>query len=123
MRRALVVSVVCALAALSVPAAAQEAVDCGDTIEESIRLSESLANCDGDGLVVGASGITIDLGGNTIDGEGDGAGIFNESGHRDVEIRNGTITGFDEGIRIDSPKTTRNELDGLELVSNGVAVL
>lgn len=123
MRKSLIFFAAIALAAAVTPSgSAADSFDCGDVIKESIKLDKSLANCDDDGLIVGASKIVIDLGGHTVDGEGDGAGIFNEKGFRDVVIRNGVITGFEHGVLIDSPKTTANVIDDLELFGNDVAI-
>ena len=60
---------------------------CGATITSDVRLDTDLINCPGNGLVIGASGITIDLRGHTIDGTGDGFGIENPGGYDDVAIR------------------------------------
>ncbi len=43
-------------------------VNCGDTLTHSVKLTADLTNCPGDGLVIGANGITVDLNGHTIDG-------------------------------------------------------
>ncbi|MCL4858862.1 MAG: right-handed parallel beta-helix repeat-containing protein, partial [Caldilineaceae bacterium] len=75
------------------------AVTCGQTLTQSTLLTNDLLNCLGDGLVVGASGITIDLNGRIIDGTGLGVGVRN-SGFSSVTIRNGTIQEFDYGVQI-----------------------
>ncbi len=81
-------------------AAAGPSIQCGDTITTSIRLRANLV-CAGDGLIVDASGITIDLGGFSVTGAGTGRGIgFAETSapHHDVDIRRGTIANFATGI-------------------------
>ena len=77
-------------------------VQCGERITENVRLDSDLRDCDGVGLVVGADGVTVDLGGHTIDGTGRGTGIVNGyggDGRRDVQIRNGTVRDFKIGLR------------------------
>src|SRR4051812_48505646 len=76
-------------------AAGAPAVRCGATITRSTTLTADLPDCPGTGLVIGADGITLDLGGHTISGTnaGGGEGIAND-GHGGVQIRNGTISGF-----------------------------
>ena len=90
---------------------------CGATITTSVRLANDLIDCPGNGLIIGADGITLDLGGHTVDGDGTvrpgcppdeacNVGIVNSTGadgrpgsgpgHRGVTITNGTITGFGE---------------------------
>ena len=44
-------------------------VSCGDVITQDTTLDSDLVNCPGDGVVIGASGITLDLAGHTIDGD------------------------------------------------------
>ena len=69
------------------------ALSCGDTLTSDTTLTANLA-CSGTALVVGADGITIDLNGYTISGDGTGLGIDNTGGYDNVTIKNGTITGF-----------------------------
>jgi parallel beta-helix repeat protein len=98
-------------------------VSCGETITASLRLANSLLDCPGDGLVVGAPNITIDLGGHRIDGvgvEGNGIGIRNEPGQAGVTIRNGLVTQFYEGVRL--VYAAGNSLSGLRLLQNDTGI-
>lgn len=99
-------------------------VQCGETVNESLRLANSLLDCPGDGLVVGAPGITIDLGGHRIDGIGapdsDAAGIRNDPGLAGVTIRNGLVTQFHDGVRL--VFAAGNSLSGLRLLQNDVGI-
>src|SRR5580765_4206880 len=65
---------------------------CGDTITRSVRLAGDVLGCTDAGLVVGAAGITIDLGGHTLAGTNvpKSVGIGND-GHANVRIVNGNI--------------------------------
>lgn len=77
-------------------------VSCGSTINQNTTLTADLNNCPGNGVVIGASGITLDLGGHTIDGDGDdvGNGVDNTQGHDQVTIENGRIREFGTGVRL-----------------------
>jgi parallel beta-helix repeat protein len=86
-------------------------VACGEVLTTSVTLGNSLSACAGDGLVIGASGITVDLNGHSIDGVGLGVGIRND-GHDDVTVRNGAVSQFDHGVVL-SPGTTRNTVAGI----------
>jgi hypothetical protein len=59
-----------------------------------VVLTHDLLGCRGDGLVVGASGITIDLGGHTVAGtvSDDSVGIRN-AGRAHVLVKNGVVRG------------------------------
>lgn len=70
---------------------------CGDVIVSSTKLDHDLLDCPGDGLVVGASGITIDLDGHVVDGDGAGTGI-RVDGHAGVKVVGGTIRDFRIGV-------------------------
>ncbi len=77
---------------------------CGSTVTASTTLDSDLLNCPGNGLIVTASNIVLDLGGRTISGRTDTNTTANEfAGIRlrqvnNVTVRNGTITNFDAGI-------------------------
>lgn len=57
------------IALLPLPAHAAH-VECGDVITQHTRLDADLLDCPGDGVVIGASNVSLDLGGHTIDGIG-----------------------------------------------------
>ena len=92
-----------ALAATAASAAASPVLGCGDTVMASTTLQASIGPCNGDGLHLGASGITLDLNGFTISGKHTGpqttAGVFVFNQSNDV-VENGTVTGFDGGVAI-----------------------
>lgn len=112
-RLGLVIAVVAVVSSLT-QAAAAHPVRCGEVIRTSIELEADLF-CAGDGLVVGAAGITIDLSGHQIAGDGDGVGIRND-GFDGVIITDGRISGFDRGVQIADVAT--NSIEELELGSN-----
>ena len=96
-------------AALATPATA---VACGTVLMSSIVLSRDLTGCPGDGLVAGVDGITVDLGGHLISGDGApgtttvDAGV-RVAGRHGVAVRNGKVSGFDRGVVLtDSERVT-----------------
>ena len=83
-------------------------VECGQVLRESTKVLNDLSCALGDGLVIGAPNIVVDLAGHTIDGpdylligEEDGlpAGIRN-IGHDNVVIRNGVVQEFGNGVSL-----------------------
>jgi CSLREA domain-containing protein len=99
------------------PAPVARTVSCGQTITQSTLIQNDLANCGGDGLVVGAHGITIDLDGRTIDGNGGGAGIRN-SGFDQVTITgDGKLQEFDYGVQLNAG-TAQNIVSGVTVELN-----
>lgn len=87
---------------ISIAAGAAHAANelCGQTITQSVTLTADQA-CTGDGLVAVGDGITIDLGGFTLSGDGDAGndGIdVTGAGSGSVLIKNGTIRNFAAGI-------------------------
>ena len=97
-------------------------VTCGQTLTHSIRLANDLTNCAGDGLIVGADGVTVDLNGHAIDGDGmPGAtgpdvGIL-DTGRNGVTIKGGTVREFDRGVRLDG--ASGNRLRDLSVLATG----
>ena len=81
------------------PAGSRPAVDCGDVITASTTLDADLTCPPGAGwaINIGASNITLDLGGHTISGHAPGVGVL-ATGREGIAIRNGAIEGFQEGI-------------------------
>lgn len=76
-------------------AATAPAVTCGATLTTSTTLSADLVHCPGTALVIGADGITVDLGGHTISGtNADGSEGIASDGHTSVRIVGGRITDF-----------------------------
>ena len=84
----------------SAASADEPSITCGTVVTSDVRLRADLLDCPGSGLVIGASGITIDLAGHVIDGTGAGAGIDNSAGHDDVHVTRGTIGEFRFGIHL-----------------------
>lgn len=81
-------------------------LQCGTTVTTSIKLKNDLYCPGGDGLIVEAPGITIDLNGHTIRGGGNntGAGIIKKNfSSGSTNIKNGRITGFNVGISLLNP--------------------
>lgn len=86
-----------AAAAVALPAqgAAATTVRCGQTLTASVRLANDLTGCSGDGLVIGAAHITVDLAGHSIAGANTaGSEGIADDGHPGVRVANGTISGF-----------------------------
>ena len=73
---------------------------CGDTLTKNTKLRGDLVNCPGDGIVIGADNIKLDLDGHKIDGQGSGIGIANLDGHDGVKIEDGTVQEFSTGIKL-----------------------
>ena len=90
------------LLALAASPALAQPLGCGAVVTQDTKLTSDLLDCPGNGIVIGADGITVDLNRHTISGQiisggsPDQVGIENR-GHDDVTIRNGTVTFFARG--------------------------
>ncbi len=76
---------------------------CGQTITQSTTLTADLGPCPNFGLIIGADGITLDLGGFRIFGTPnrfDNAGVY-ALRRTAVTVRNGTVSDFDAGVAIE----------------------
>jgi Right handed beta helix region len=74
---------------------------CGETIMQSTALTSDIGPCPGDGLVIGADNVTLDLNGHSIEGSGGGVGVSvggDLTARTGVTVRNGTIAQFDQGV-------------------------
>jgi len=108
------------LLAAPAPALAADPV-CGDVVTEDVVLGSDLTECPGDGLVVAAAGVTVDLNDHRVSGTGLGAGIRVQA--PDVTVRRGTVTGFDRGVSVVVDDLGSARLRGLEIASNGRGVV
>ncbi|MFC6016031.1 nitrous oxide reductase family maturation protein NosD [Plantactinospora solaniradicis] len=103
------------VAAGPLPAYAATPVRCGGTVTTDLTLTANLS-CRGDGLIVGADGVTVNLNGHTISGSAAGTGI-RAVGVAAPRIRNGVIRGFTIGVWLEATRDAR--LTGLQLLDNG----
>ena len=123
----------CCLAVGAGPASASH-VSCGDIITSDTTLDSDLTNCPGNGIVIGADDITLDLNGHTIDGDGVlgcdefyacDFGVDNTAGHDGVTIENGSIREFATAVfvldasdnRLRRLSASHNILGGLLLIA------
>lgn len=100
-RRLLLGVFVLARFVVGLPAESRAEITCGQTIMEDTVLEADLA-CPPDtdyAIIIGASNITLDLGGHTISGYTPKTGVF-ANGQERITIRNGTIEGFNVGVSI-----------------------
>jgi parallel beta-helix repeat protein len=115
---------------LGVGQARADHVYCGQTITQDTKLDSDLIDCPGDGIVIGADTITLDLNGHTIDGDGAccdllSVGVQNgtlfspTTGHDNVTIKGGTIREFYNGISVFG--TSANVLRSLSVSENADA--
>ncbi len=91
---------------------------CGDKITKDTTLHKDLLDCPNNGIVIGADGITLDLNGHEIDGDGKPAagcnprkefcdvGVVN-FGHAGVTVMHGSIREFGAGIDFGNARHTR----------------
>jgi len=87
---------------------------CGGTIVADLKLDRNVS-CTGDGLIVGADGIRIELNGYTLSGSGSGVGIV-VTGRHDVLVIGGVINNFAAGARVTA--STDIEFKHNEFVGN-----
>jgi len=115
-------------------------VSCGDRITADTTLEQDLVNCPNHGIVIAADGITLDLNGHLVDGDGTPAadcnqqkepcdfGLFND-GHDGVTVIHGSVREFAVGVLFGTPSgralhnrvlgvsATRNQFAGLGIFS------
>ena len=111
-----------ALLVLLPGSAAATHVQCGDVITQDTTLDTDLIDCPGDGVVIGAGDVTLDLGGHTIDGTGTDAGNqgveINASDN--VTVVNGRIQQFLAAVSI--RLAGANDVSGMTLAESSIGV-
>jgi parallel beta-helix repeat protein len=132
------VALASALALFATPVLATPArstLQCGQALTHSVTLTQDLTDCPGDGLVIGAAGITVDLNGHTIDGTvtqlsdcdvgrpSGAVGINDAAGYDGLTIKNGTLQQFAFGFAAGSETTgmADSSLHGLTARDNRFA--
>lgn len=129
---------VLAAAVLPGAAAAASPLACGDVVIDDVTLTEDLYCPGSHGLVIGANGVTLDLDGHSIIGDGatSSVGVYNVGDEGGGNVNNyrvtgGTITGFGIGIqagftndvRIDRLTVSDSRSSGIWLLSAAGAVV
>jgi parallel beta-helix repeat protein len=97
-----VLAVALAATVPTIGAAGAAVLSCGQTITQSTTLTADVGPCAAGGVVLGADGITLNLGGFRIFGTpnaGDGAGVLAQN-RVGVVVTNGRVTDFDGGVVI-----------------------
>ena len=99
---------------------------CGATIVANLKLDHDLT-CAGDGLIVGADGIRLNLNGHAISGSGSGVGI-SVIGRTGVSIVGGTLRNFQTGVLVLNSTAIQirdnqfaGNVDGVDLQAGSVA--
>jgi parallel beta-helix repeat protein len=112
-------------------AAGAQPLNCGDTITVDTTLDQGLVDCPDNGIIIGADNITLDLNGNTIDGDGKpfagcaqgeicDSGVAND-GHDGVTVEHGSVRQFDVGVIVG--RASHNRLLGISSSGNRFAGL
>jgi parallel beta-helix repeat protein len=107
---------------LALPAGASAThVQCGDVITTNTTFDEDVF-CTGptDGLIIGASRITLDLGGFDLVGDNGSTGILVD-GRQAVTIKNGGVTQFQLGVSLFD--ASRGIVDSLDLSQMNVGIV
>ncbi|HET6715135.1 MAG TPA: NosD domain-containing protein [Actinomycetota bacterium] len=109
-------------------------VSCGETITTDTTLDSDLVNCPNNGIVIGASDITLDLNGHTIDGndalvdpcpedEFCDVGVANDD-HNNVRVIDGTVTEFAFGVYLfGARENALRDLATIEIVFSGIILV
>lgn len=98
-------------------------VSCGAVITENTTLHSDVGPCPGDGIVIGASDITLDLAHFRVFGMGSSGSVGVRVGelHSRVRITNGTVAGFGQsGVYV---RSSDNVIERLAVRGNGFGIL
>ncbi len=104
--------------ALTPALASATTLSCGSVVTTNTVLHKDLGPCPGDGIVVGAANVILDLKGHSITGSATGAGV-RDNGHSGVTVRNGVIRAFAKGVAISQAGS--NQISGLKISGGDLA--
>src|SRR5690349_6248891 len=104
--------------ALAAPSLAAANPACGSTVTSNVTLTADMSCPGTSGIVVGKSGITINLNGFSVAGDNTSntVGIDNSGGFNTVTVENGTVAKFDDGIVYDA--TTHGTINNVASFHN-----
>ena len=107
-RRASVVAMAVGGLALAAPGVAGANPTCGSTVTHSVTLTADMSCPASSGVLVGKSGITINLNGHTITGPTSGTnyGVYDD-GYARVTIENGTVQNFYDAVHVESSSQSK----------------
>ena len=108
--------------AFAAPAPSPVGVTCGEVITTSITVANDLTCAGGTALTIGGDGVTLDLNGHTISGDGSGLAVevIAANGNpqiTDVTVTNGTIAHFARAVHFEN--TVKATMSDLLLTDNG----
>ena len=106
---------------------------CGDVVTADVTLTQDLRGCPGDGLIIGAPGVRVNLNHHHIVGvDVEGTAAIRDDGFADLEVSGGALSHFDIGVdfenanhlRVEQTQFRDNATFGVLLVqSNGGSVV
>ena len=104
------------------PSAFAAQVSCGDVVIADLTLQNDVTGCVGDGLLLEADGVTLDLNGHTVSGAGAGTGIAIGSTQSvvDVSVVDGVVRGFATGIHVFGGSSTLSRLSVRDNTTLGI---
>jgi hypothetical protein len=125
--RAVAVAIGIGIGAMAAPAAMGYDIQpvlltCGDVVTTNVTLAADIGPCAGDGLVIGAPHVTVDLNGHSITGKHQPgtAGIRHDS-FDGVTVKNGNVYNFFVGVHFKDALNVRAE--GLNVRYNSWAMV
>jgi hypothetical protein len=95
-------------------------LSCGQTITTSTTLSADLGPCGGNGVVIGADHVTLNLNGHGIRGGGGNVGVV--SNHAGVVVENGSVSSFGVDVSLTGDSNRAMNLHVSFGATAGVAV-
>lgn len=78
-------------------------ISCGDVVTSYTKLEADLTCLAGSGIVIGSNNVTVNLNGYTLTGDPSVAGSYgidNTGGFDNIKVKDGSIIGFEQGIRM-----------------------